>query len=135
MKPSTAISSDTQLHDNSPEQFVQRSLSCPDNISAPLTTPFPSIGSVSQQIFNSVQEGIVVYGTDLRYLIWNPYMEKLSGMHAGEILGRHPQEVFSFLESAGVITNLERALRGESTEEATFKFMLPSSGRIGWASD
>ena len=124
-----------QLLDSSPEEIAQRSQRCPAHNAPPLISPFQTIDPVSHQIINSAHEGIVVYGTDLRYLVWNPYMEKLSGLRASEILGRHPLEVFPFLESAGVIATLKRALRGETTEDTCFKFMLPSNGRIGWASD
>jgi len=86
------------------------------------------------EIFNSVQEGVVVYDRDLTYRVWNPFMERLSGIPACDVLGRHPWEVFPFLREAGVIENLERALAGEIPGAIDFPYSLPKSGRSGWES-
>ncbi len=135
MKPFEATSSDPDLHDCSPAKIACRPQHCPDNNASTSPTAFQSISIVSQQIINCAHEGIVVYGADLHYQVWNPYMEKLTGIPADEILGKHPREVFPFLESEGVISLLERALQGETTTEITFRFMLPTTGRVGWALD
>jgi PAS domain S-box-containing protein len=87
------------------------------------------------QIINSIQEGIIVYDSNLRHTVWNPYMEKLSGIPASEVLGKYPTEVFPFLEEVGVVKNLKRALNGENTDAIDFPFSLPDSGISGWASD
>lgn len=89
----------------------------------------------SHQIINDIREGIIVYGCDLRYLVWNPYMEQLSGIPASEVLGRHPLEVFPFLREAGVIDILEKALGGETSEPIEFQYRVPQNGRTGWTSD
>jgi PAS domain-containing protein len=49
---------------------------------------------LNQDIIKSAHEGIIVYGPDLRYLIWNPCMERLSGRKADEVLGKHPLRSF-----------------------------------------
>jgi|GEM_PF-841250 len=89
----------------------------------------------SSQIIQSAREGIIVYGSDLRYRVWNPFMEQLSGFPACEVLGKHPAEVFPFLRGAGVLDRLERALAGEAVESLDFPFHLPNQGKSGWTSD
>jgi PAS domain S-box len=89
----------------------------------------------NSQIINSIQEGIIVYDSNLRHTIWNPFMEKLSGIPASQVLGKYPTEVFPFLEEVGVIKNLKRALNGENIDAIDFPFSLPESGKSGWASD
>ncbi|MDD2736506.1 MAG: response regulator [Desulfuromonadaceae bacterium] len=42
----------------------------------------------SEQVINCAQEGVIVYGLDLRYRAWNPVMEQISGMAASEVLGK-----------------------------------------------
>jgi PAS domain S-box-containing protein len=123
-------------HKKSPQGVVSHN-GIPSNgsVLTPSFIPFPAIGTASNQIFNSVQEGIVVYGPDLRYVVWNPYMEQLTGIPSCEIIGRHPHEVFPFLLSSGILANLERSLQGEPTKEIMFKFTLPTNGRVGWATD
>lgn len=89
---------------------------------------------LNAQIINSAGEGIIVYGQDLRYLAWNPCMERISGKKASEVLGRHPLEVFPFLADAGVIARLEKTLQGEICPPLEFP-NLAGTGGLGWASD
>ena len=87
------------------------------------------------QIIRCVRQGVVVHGPDLRYQVWNPYMEELSGLSEREVLGRHPLELFPFFKGAGVIERLERALAGESVDSLDFPYHLLKTGRSGWAND
>lgn len=89
----------------------------------------------NEQVIANVQEGIVVYGPDLRYRVWNTYMEIFTGMKAGDVLGRLPQDVFPFLEERGVFANLENALAGGAARSVTFPFHVSQTGRAGWALD
>ena len=89
----------------------------------------------NEQIIQSAREGVIVYGPDLRYRVWNPYMEQLSGIPAREVLGRHPLEIFPFLGEAGVIERLEQALAGEAVPTIEFPFLVPGTGKSGWSTD
>jgi two-component system sensor kinase FixL len=86
----------------------------------------------SQQIINSVREGIIVYGPDLKYQLWNPFMEHLTGMPADEVLGCHPLVLFPFLAEVGVISDIERVLAGETVSEIEFLYRIPQTGRFAW---
>ncbi len=90
---------------------------------------------INTQIIQSVKEGVIVYGLDLRYQVWNPFMEQLSGRSAGEVLGKHPLEVFPFLEEVGVMARLHRALAGEQVEDLEFPYHVETTGRKGWNID
>lgn len=89
----------------------------------------------SEQIISSAQEGVIVYDRDLRYRVWNPYMEQITGMSADEVLARHPTELFPFLESAGLIERLEMVLSGETVFKIDFPYSVPKTGNTGWVSD
>jgi len=89
----------------------------------------------NQQIIHGAQEGIIVYGADLRYRIWNPYMEALTGIPASEVLGRQPLEMFPFLQGTQVLERLRQALAGQPTSVHDFPYLVPATGRSGWASD
>jgi PAS domain S-box-containing protein len=91
--------------------------------------------ALNSNIINSARSGIIVYDDRLRYKIWNPFMEKLSGIPASKIVGRHPGEVFPFLEHTGVVANLEKVLKGENVDAIDFPFELPKIGKKGWTSD
>lgn len=88
----------------------------------------------SRQIIDSAEEGIIVYGRDMRYQVWNPFMEKLTGKMASEVIGRHPLESFPFLRESGVIENIQKVLAGQSL--ASIEFLQSAhTGRLRWISD
>jgi PAS domain S-box-containing protein len=89
----------------------------------------------NEQIISSAQEGIVVYGADLRYRLWSPFMERLTGVSAADVFGRHPGELFPFLREQGVIAKLEEALQGQVSEAVEYPFHIPQTGRFGWSSN
>ncbi len=89
----------------------------------------------NEQIILGASEGIIVYGADLRYRVWNPFMERLSGLSASQVLGRQPLELFPFLKEANVIQRLERVLAGEIVAPVEFPFLVPGSGKRGWCLD
>lgn len=88
----------------------------------------------NQQIINCAGEGIIVYGCDLRIQLWNPYMEKMTGILEKDILGKSPIELFPFLVTAGVVENFNKALNKEPTLPIEFEFQMPS-GVKGWVTD
>lgn len=92
-------------------------------------------GQFNAEVIANVQEGIVVYGPDLRYLVWNDYMQHFTGMKACDVLGRYPLDVFPFLQEGGVIANLASALAGGETKSVEFSFTVKQTGRSGWALD
>ncbi len=88
---------------------------------------------LSRQVILSAHEGIIVYGPDRRYQVWNPFMERLSGVPAAEALGKLPRELFPFLGDVGVLDRIERALAGEVPPPLEFPF--PGEGRPRWFLD
>jgi len=63
---------------------------------------------------------------DLRYQAWNPYMEKLTGTPAAEVLGRSCLEVFPFLAGTGLPERAERAFSGATVAEVEFSCTSPA---------
>lgn len=89
----------------------------------------------SSQVISGVQLGVIVYGTDMRYQVWNPFMESLTGMPAAQVIGRYPTEVFPFVARTGVIDHIQRALRGEFPGPIEYPFEVPQTGQAGWSSN
>ena len=48
----------------------------------------------NREIIEGAAEGIIVYDSDLRYQLFNPFMERLTGKPAQEVLGKVTTEVF-----------------------------------------
>gem|GEM_PF-1082035 len=80
----------------------------------------------------SVQEGIAVLDQDLRYVVWNRFMEELTGISAEELLGRSVEECPFPLWDRGTDQFLLPALQGERVDAEDTPFFVPSTGRRGW---
>ncbi|WP_221048524.1 sensor domain-containing protein [Methylogaea oryzae] len=91
------------------------------------------LSQFNQKIINSAHDGIVVYDKEGRFLIWNPFMEAISGVPKERCLGKHALEVFPSLRQTPVIAGLTRALQGEVVQNAAFPWSVPETGKSGWA--
>jgi PAS domain S-box-containing protein len=88
----------------------------------------------NSQIINSQQVGIIVFDRDLRYRVWNPFMEKLTATPASQVIGKHISELFPFLKDAGITAKVEKALIGEFPCDGDFPFQFFDSGILAWSS-
>ncbi|MEO5509370.1 MAG: EAL domain-containing protein [Longimicrobiales bacterium] len=86
----------------------------------------------TRTIISSVQQGVTVFDRDLRYQVFNRFMEELTGLDAKDVIGRRPEEVFP--DTSSLVTLLERALAGETVTPVDGAFHIPQTGRQGWAS-
>lgn len=87
---------------------------------------------LNREILDSVQEGIVVHGRDMRYEMWNPFMERMTGVSAAQVVGKHPLKLFPFLRESGAYKLIEQALRGEVSRSLDLEYRIPQTGRRGW---
>jgi PAS domain S-box-containing protein len=78
-------------------------------------------------------EGIVVYDRELRYIVWNRYMERMIGQPADKVLGRKTSDLFPFLEKQGVVRLVEKALAGEVAISEDVVYPVPGGSRTGFA--
>lgn len=90
---------------------------------------------LNRQILFSAQEGIIVHDRELRYVLWNPYMERMSGVKENEAIGKHPLELFPFMAEIGMYADMERALEGETVSSLDAHFSVPESNREGWCNN
>ena len=67
----------------------------------------------NREIIDGAAEGIILYDEELRYLVFNPFMERLTGVPAQELLGKRAIDVFPRLGPSGIESSLKRALTGE----------------------
>jgi len=72
----------------------------------------------NREIIEGAAEGIIVYDAELRYQLFNPFMERLTGKRSQEVLGRVATEVFPRLGASGIEAALKRALLGEVVQVA-----------------
>ena len=86
----------------------------------------------SKQVVDCAAAGIVVYDRAGRFVVWNPFMEQLTGFRAVEVQGRRAVEVLPFLGETQFRKMFQRALAGEVFEAADIPFDLPAAGKQGW---
>ncbi len=89
--------------------------------------------NLSHEIVSNANYGIIVYDTELRFQVWNPFMEKLSGISSQEILGKHPADFFPFLVENKVINRLEDILK--SGKGFHYEYPFKNNNIEGWADD
>lgn len=93
------------------------------------------LNQFNRQIIDSALEGIIVYDQYLNYITWNPFMERLTGTLAKDIIGKNAKNVFPFLKEVGVIENVENALKGIIGSEVEFLLEINTTGKPVWVSD
>jgi diguanylate cyclase (GGDEF)-like protein/PAS domain S-box-containing protein len=86
----------------------------------------------ARTIVSSVGEGVIVYDRDLRYQLWNRFMEELTGVKAEQVLGQNALASFPHLREFGIDALLERALAGESVRSEDTPYTVPGTDRQGW---
>jgi PAS domain S-box-containing protein len=88
----------------------------------------------TDELVASAGEGLLAYDRELRYVLWNPFMERLTDIPAQQVLGRTMREAFPDLAEHGLPELLERALAGEVVTSNDIPFKALRSGRSGWTS-
>jgi PAS domain S-box-containing protein len=90
---------------------------------------------LNRQIVSSAQEGIAVHDRELRYTLWNPYMERMSGLKAGDVIGKQPLEVVPCMMKEGMYADLEKALAGEIISSHDTPYAVPQTNQRGWTNN
>ena len=88
--------------------------------------------ALAAEIIENAGEGIVVFDGDFRYVVFNRFMEELTGLPASDVIGRHATEVFPHLHEQHVDELLARALAGEQVSSPDIFYDITE--RRGWVS-
>ena len=86
----------------------------------------------ARTIISSVGEGVIVYDRELRYQVWNHFMEELTGLRADQVLGKYALDSFPHLREYGLDALLQRALAGERVRSDDTPYRVPQTGKDGW---
>lgn len=88
----------------------------------------------NKEIINSASEGIIVYDRFFNYLVWNSFMEKITGKSADEALGKNAFSLFPHLLEQGIDVLLRKALSGEVVNTPDTRFYIPEKNLFSWVS-
>jgi PAS domain S-box-containing protein len=89
---------------------------------------------LNQQILSSAQEGIIVADRDIKILVWNPYMTRLTGVSSGAAVGRNAFELFPWLRGSEVEWLSEHALAGAYLSGVEFSYRRREEDKPRWLS-
>lgn len=87
---------------------------------------------LTRTIISSVNEGVVVYDRELRYRLWNDFMEDMTGVPAEMVLGELALETLPHLRAQGIRGLLERALSGKTVQAGEVPQRFAQTGESGW---
>jgi len=69
---------------------------------------------IFERIIQSTADGIFAFDRDCRYTVWNPGMERISGVTSDRVIGKSVFEVFPSIKESGEDGLIYEALKGES---------------------
>lgn len=88
----------------------------------------------AQEIIDGAAEGIVAYDSSLRYVLWNRFLEEMTGVRAEEVLGKYGPDIFPHMRENGLDVILNRALQGEVVTAPDILARWPQTGKQAWMS-
>ncbi|HEY0712322.1 MAG TPA: PAS domain S-box protein, partial [Polyangia bacterium] len=83
-------------------------------------------------LLETTSDGVLAFDRACRYTLWNPVMERISGLSAANVLGQHAFTLFPFLVESGEDRHFHEALAGRSTSSHERPFTVQQSGREGF---
>lgn len=86
---------------------------------------------LAQLLLHSAGEGIVILDGELRCRVWNPLLERLTGVSSAHAVGREFAELFPEMVQLGGVAHLQRALIGETVAAPDLPITAPN-GKTSW---
>ncbi len=88
----------------------------------------------TEQLISSSVDGVLAFDFEHRYTVWNPGMERMTGMAAAGVLGEKAHEVFPFLEEIGEMDVQRATLAGERPRTQDQPYTVLATGQEGFFS-
>jgi PAS domain S-box-containing protein len=90
------------------------------------------IKAFSDRLIHSSIDGIQAFDRNFRYTLWNPGMERLTGISRLRTLGRCAFDLFPFLKEIGEDQYFCEVLEGKTVIAKERRYFIPESGREGY---
>ncbi|HKJ27121.1 MAG TPA: GAF domain-containing protein [Anaerolineales bacterium] len=87
---------------------------------------------LNETIVASVHDGVLVTDRDLNIVVWNNYLEELTGLQFNQVLGQSAVELLSQSTSENIEEALRKALSGETVFSPDTTFQFSATGKEGW---
>ncbi len=86
----------------------------------------------NRTVLSSMGDGLIVLDSELRYRLWNQRIEEMTGLPAGNVVGRKAIEVFPDLRERGVLQRMEAALAGQTVHMPDLLYEAKGTGKATW---
>jgi PAS domain S-box-containing protein len=86
----------------------------------------------TDRLINSSLDGIIAFDKELRFTLWNPGMEILSGIKEDKVRGKKILEVFPLLKKIGADQGLYETLNGNNVIIKDKFYSIPQTHRKGY---
>jgi PAS domain S-box-containing protein len=86
----------------------------------------------NQEIINGAHEGIIVTDRSLHCLVWNPFMEQISGLPAMTVLGHPLSKILPDWQAQGLDNLIAQALDGETRASRDLPYTFAAAQHNGW---
>jgi PAS domain S-box-containing protein len=86
----------------------------------------------SEHLIRSSLDGILAFDRDYRYTIWNPGMERISGVPREKVLGKSILELFPFMGETGEDRALAEVLSGKTIASEDRPYFVRETNREGF---
>jgi PAS domain S-box-containing protein len=86
----------------------------------------------SERLIDSSVDGIFAFDRDCRYTVWNPGMERLTGIGHAQTIGKCAWQVFPFLQEIGEDQLMRATLAGRTVIAKDRPYYVPQTGRNGF---
>ena len=86
----------------------------------------------SERVIDSTVDGIYAFDRECRCTVWNPAMERISGIGRERALGRRAGDVCPFLKGSLEELHYRKVLRGEASRAGERPYTIPENGRKGF---
>ncbi|MBI4243220.1 MAG: PAS domain S-box protein [Planctomycetes bacterium] len=91
-----------------------------------------SVHELTSSIISSSVDGILAFDKHCCYTIWNPAMERISGLPKEKVIGKNAFEVFPFLQKIGEDRYFYDSLAGKTVFAPNRPFIIPETGHKGF---
>jgi PAS domain S-box-containing protein len=95
-------------------------------------TALREINQLTSEVISGVNTGIIVYDQAARHLIWNQYMEQMTGLPKEEVLGQPANAVSKYADFNRLEGVLDQAMTGAIRVIPDMEYSVPHTGKSGW---
>lgn len=86
----------------------------------------------SERLIDSSVDGILAFDRNFSYTLWNPGMERLTGLARNDVLARNAFEVFPYWKESGEDVFYQQALAGEHVVAKDRRYRAAGGDREGF---